>query len=220
MHFAQGIDIDLSELDPVEPSLVEALSDRVLRHGDVDLWKRLFVGTSHSAVRYGVEELTLLAADSALVAPSPDDLDKLLELLGGERQPSRRVDLLLSFKDAHAAVRAAIKLQRLSEGHMLRANVRTCLFSVASFELRGAECRRVLGPELDATEESLSQSPRGVVTLSARTYELVGERLSAQLRNAVVTTELQDETVTCAYVALTPRASSPMSTFAGLGLSH
>ncbi len=220
MHIAHEIDIDLSELDPVEPSLAEALSSRVLRHGDVDVWKRLFIGSSNNSVHYGIEELTLLAADAALVAPGPDEQEELLARLGGERQPSRRVDLLLGFKDAHAAVRTAIKLQRLSEHHMLRAKVRTCLFTVATFELDGVEYRRVVGPELDATEESLSEAPRGVVTLSARTYEIVGERLSAQLRNAVVATEMEDDTVTRAYVALTPHASAPMSTFAGLGLSH
>ena len=220
MHGAQGIDIDLSELKPVEPwPLVEALSDRILRHGDVEVWKQLFLGAPCSSVHYEVEEVTLLAADAAVVAAQPQEREQVLALLGGESQPSRRVDLLLSFKDAPAAVRAAITLQRLSASQLLRTTVRTCLCNVACFELDGVERRRVVGPEIDATEQALSEAARGVVTLSARTYEIVGESLSAQLKNAVIATEVEDEVVTHAYIALTPHASAPMSTFAGLGLS-
>lgn len=220
MNIEQGIDVDLSEMESVAPpQLVEVLSDRILRHGDIDVWKRLFISTACNPVHCEVEELTLLAADAALLAPEPEEQDKLLALLGGERQQSRRVDLLLSFQDAPAAVRAAITLQRLSEHHKLRTKVRTCLCNVVRFELDGVEHRSVVGPELDATEEALAQAAHGVVTLSARTYEIVGESLAAQLKSAVVATELEDDTVTRAYIALTPHASAPMSTFAGLGLS-
>lgn len=216
----QPIDIDLSDSPGAElPALAEALSDRILRLGDVDEWKRVFIGSDSSPVRYEVEELTLLAADAAPVPSEPGEKEQLVALLGGEMQPSRRVGLLLSFKDAPAAVRAAITLQRLSEGQSLRATVRTCLCGVARFELDGVEQRRVVGPEIDEAEEALSQAARGVVTLSAKTYEVVAESLSGQLKSAVVATEMEDEIVTRAYIALTPHASAPMSTFAGLGLS-
>ncbi len=218
MHIAAPIDIDLSEPDPAGfPLLMEALSDRILRHDEVDVWKRLFLGSSCGSVRHEAEELTLLVADAALVAPDPRERERLLAVLGGERQPSRRVDLLLGFKDARAAVQAAITLQRLSRSHMLRAEVRTCWCTVARFELDGVAQRRIVGPEIDAAEEALSQAARGMVTLSARTYAMVGESLSAQLNHAVVATELEDDTVTRAYIALTPHASAPMSNFAGLG---
>lgn len=219
MHFQQVLDVDLSELE--NPSMLDdALSERILRHGDVDVWKRLFLGSAPRSVQYKAEALTLLVADAALAAPEAHEREQLIALLGGESQPSRRVDLLLSYPDPAAAVRAAITLQRLSGSHMLRCKVRTGLFDVARFELDGEKYRLLVGPEIAATEEALSQAARGVVTLSAKTYEMVNEKLSTQLKNAMVATEMQDEIVTLAYIALTPPASAPMSTFAGLGLSH
>ncbi|WP_332815548.1 hypothetical protein [Ramlibacter sp.] len=222
MHAAQDIDIELTELerDPTDRwLLIEAMSHRILRHGNVDVWRRLFIGSHYKSIQYEAEELTLLAADAALVSADPQESERLLAQLGGEKQPSRRVDMLLSFRDAPAAVRAAVTLQRVSGGHLLRTKVRTCLCNVASFELDGTVRRRVFGHEIDAVEEALSEAARGVVTLSARTYELVGESLSAQLKNAMIATEIDDGTVTRAYIALTPDAAAPLSTFAGLGLS-
>lgn len=221
MHSAQAIDIDLSELgSPPSWVLADALSDRILRHGDVDVWKRLFIGSAYRSVQYRTEELTLLVADAALLAAGPQGRQQLVGWLGGDSQPSRRVDLLLTYRDADTAVRDAINLQRMSDGHMLRCEVRTGSFSVAHFELDGVAYRRLVGPEIEAAEEALALAARGVVTLSARTYELVDAKLSTKLKNAVVATEMQDETVTRACIALTPHASAPMSTFAGLGLSR
>ena len=199
--------------------MLEAFSNRMLRHGDVDAWRRVFLGPAYGSIQFETVQVTIVAADAPLAAISAEERQELADRLGGDMQPSRQVELVLAFDDAAIALRGAVMLQRLSAGRRVRTALTSALCTVASFDAERVGQRVVFGPEVEEAEAALAQAARGTIVLSASTYALLGEGVGDQVRDGVVTTELDQQTVTRACITLAPHASAAMSTFAGLGLS-
>lgn len=200
------------------PLLVESLSHRLLRHGGTELWRQVFLGPAFATLRFEVTQLTLLASDAPVAEFSATESAMLASRLGADMQPSASVDLLLGFPHADDALRAAMVLQRLSDGRKVRTSVGTCSCTVACFELDGETRRLAVGPEIARAEESLRQSVPGTIVISAETYAVLGERMGEQVQDGLLITEGDEGTVTRASITLPPSASAALSTFAGIGL--
>lgn len=199
--------------------MLEALSQRMLRHCDVEVWRQLFLGPAYGTIRFEVAQLTVLAADAPLEGCSPEEAAALAEHLGGELEPSSQVDLVLSFRDPEAALRAAMLLQRLAAGRRVRSALSTHLCTVARYEADGRQRRLVVGAEIERAEVAVARAVPGTIVLSAETYTLLGDRIADQVPDGLLATELEDDQVREASITLAPHASAPLSTFAGLGLS-
>lgn len=199
------------------PIMVESLSHRLLRHAGTEMWRQVFLGPAYATLRFEVAQLTLLASDAPLAEFSANEAAMLAARLAAHVQPSATVDLLLGFPQADDALRAAILLQRLSDGRKVRTSVGTFSCNVACFELEGATRRLVVGPEIVRAEEGVAQSTPGTIVISAETYALLGE-LADQVQHGLLMTEGDDGTVTRASITLPPAASAALSTFAGIGL--
>lgn len=199
--------------------MLEAFSNRMLRHGDVDAWRRIFLGPAYGSIRFEAVQVTLVAADAPLAAISAEERQELADRLGGDLQPSRRVELVLAFDDAASALRGAVMLQRLSAGRRVRTTLSSAVCTVACFDAERVGQRVVFGAEVEEAEAGLAQAARGTIVLSASTYSLLGDDVGEQVKDGVLTTELDQQTVTRACITLAPHASAALSTFAGLGLS-
>jgi hypothetical protein len=200
-------------------AMLDALSERMLRHGSVQAWRSVFLGGRAAGVRFDTTQLTLVAADAPMEGFDREEREMLAQRLGGALQPSRVAGFLIAFADAASALRAAMVLQRLSSGRKVRVVLSTAACNVAWFRSDdGTEQCVALGTGVEEAEQALAQAPRGTVFLSGATCALLGE-LDAHVRDAVVTTEMEEDTVTGASITLAPPSSAFMSTFAGLGLS-
>lgn len=199
--------------------MLEAFSGHMLRHADVAAWRRVFLGPAYGSIRFETAQLTLLGADAPLPGISEDERQQLADRLGGQLQPARDVDLLLAFDDAAGALRAALMLQRLAAGPRVRTVLASVACTVARFDAERVDQRVVFGPELEQAQAALAQAARGTIVLGAATYALLGDGVGELVQDGVLTTELDEHTVTRACITLAPHASAAMSTFAGLGLS-
>lgn len=200
--------------------MLEALSQRMLRHCDVELWRQLFLGPAYASIRFEVAQRTVLAADAPLASFSGDESAMLAARFGAEVEPSGEVDLLLSFQQPSAALRAAMVLQRLASRRRVRAALSTALCTIACYEMDGVAHRMIVGSEIERAADAIAQAAPGTIVISAETYAFIGDRISEQVPDGLVLTELEhDHTVRQASITLAPPASAALSTFAGLGLS-
>jgi hypothetical protein len=198
--------------------MVEALSHRLLRHGGAELWRQVFLGPAFGTLRFEVAQLTLVATDAPISGIKADEAAMLAARLGADVQPSVTADLVLSFVQPVDALRAAMVLQRLSDGRKVRTSVSTSSCTVASFDLGDDPRRVVVGPEIERAEQGVVHAAPGTIVISAETYALLGDCMSEQVQDGLVITEGDEETVTRASITLAPPASAALSTFAGIGL--
>jgi hypothetical protein len=201
-----------------EAMLLESLSQRVLWRGDIAFWRKLFLGAACATIRFEARQLTLLAGDAPLAGIHLGELERLATRVGGDLQIPERADMVLSFASPLDALEAAVVLQRLSEGRRVRIAVNTVVCMVACFELDGREWRIVVGSEVEEAEDALAHAAAGTILVSAETHELLGGDFADSVRDAVVTTEMDEQGVTQACITLAPHRSAALSTFAGLGL--
>lgn len=198
--------------------LLEALSQRILRHCDVEVWRKVFLGPAYASIRFEAVQLTMVAADAPMDSFSGEEAHLLAARLGGNPELSSRVDFVLSFRNAAAALGASLLLQRLAPRRRVRTALSTQLCTVARYELDGAQRRLVVGSEMQHAEEALSRAVPGTILISAETYALVGDRLAEYVPDGLLATELEGDRVREASITLAPHASAAQSTFAGLGL--
>ena len=201
----------------VGPLTMEALSERLLRHADVNVWRAIFLDAAQANVRFEAMRYTVLASDSPLGTISAEEKALLADRLGAEEQPTTTSDLLLSFRSPTAAVRAALVVQRLSAGRSIRTAVTSVAGTVAVVEIDGKVRRILVGPEIERAELAVADSVPGTIFVCGDTYNALGDSIAEHVRDGLVMTELDEETVTCASITLPPHASAEASTFAGLG---
>lgn len=199
---------------------LDALSRRMMRHGDVAEWRALFLGPNLAQVRFETMTFTLVAADAPLECVTDDERLALATRFEGMMQPSGAVDLLLCFRDPARALAAAVGVQRLAGARKVRTAISTAPCTVAFFRGRqGDECL-IVGAGVERAEQALDTAPHGTVTLEGGSYGLLEGRLSEHAPDALVMTEMDDDTVTGASITLAPHQSAAMSTFVGLGMAR
>ena len=200
-------------------ALIDALSQRMMRHGDMEAWRALFLGPRYDSIRFETLQLSMVSADAPQDGITDDERLALALRFDGMMQPSRKVDLILCFQDPAMALKAAMALQRLGGSRKVRTALTTSACNVAFFRgEQGDECL-VIGAGIEDAEQALAAAPHGTLSVCGRTYGLLEEGLGQHVQNALVMTEHDEDMVTGASITLAPTQSAALSTFAGLGLS-
>jgi hypothetical protein len=208
----------MNEADGQRPLLMEALSERLLQHPDMAVWRGIFLEGGRDIVPFETERCTVLVTDSPLPEMSREESAVLARRLGAEQQPSNCSDLVLAFSTARAALRAALVVQRLAEGRSVRTALTTVLAPSATLEIDGWPRRILVGPQMERAEAALVHAVTGTILVCGVTYGRLGDSIAEHVRDGLVVIEMEeDETVTQASITLPPHASAPTSTFAGLG---
>ncbi len=203
--------------NPADSPMREVLSQRILRHVGVPAWREAFLGAAASTLRFQARHYTLLVSDAPLASFSEEEARLLAEHLGANLQPSSAAELVLAFDKPAAALHGALVLQRL--GQRVRSALTTAMCTEACYEAADGAKRLVVGNAIELAEAALAQAVPGTVVLCAQSYALLAEQIAEHAPDALLATELEDETVRQASLTLAPSASADLSTFAGLGLS-
>lgn len=197
--------------------LLDALSDRLLRHGAPETWRKVFLGTACGAIRFEHQVLTLLWTDT----PADFSAGELVVLAARFDGRSERLDgnaVMFSFEEPLHALRAAMVLQKLATTQRIRCSLSTEACHIARFEVDGQERCVVLPPDLEQTRSEGTRAAPGAIAISPETYAALEAHIG-ELRDGLLATEMEDETVTGASITLAPAHADALSTFAGLGLT-
>jgi hypothetical protein len=125
---------------------------------------------------------------------------------------------LAAFAEPHAALRAALALQRDTAGARLRIGVVTAPAGLAQVQVDGAAVNLLVGTPLDRAPVLLQRAASGTVQLCASTYGALAG-CSAELDACVVMAEYDRDELTQVALTLPPARGEFLSTFAGLGLT-
>jgi hypothetical protein len=202
--------------------LAEAFSARVARDFPQAIWQSLFVERSEPATMHS-------ATWSVVCAESPWDgrmnqeqvrraLARLADSHGGYLDAGRGSMSLAAFTDPHAALCAALALQRDTASARLRIGVVTAPAELAQFRADGADVNLLVGTPLDRAPAVLQRAAPGTVQLCAATYGALAG-FSAELDACVVMAEFERDELTQVALTLPPARGEFLSTFAGLGLT-
>jgi hypothetical protein len=208
----------MSDTGRQQHSLLELLSERLLRHASVSVWRKVFLGGG-PAVRFEQPMLTLLCSDAPARGWSLSELVLLAERFGGACEPCGDGEALFSFTQALPALRAALLLQKIGADTRVRSCITTGPCTVAVFEVDGQDRRMVLPPEVTRAEAGVRGAASGAIVISPEAYDLLEPWISDEVRDGLVATECHADAITQVSITLAPHNSEALSTFAGLGLS-
>lgn len=207
-----------THISPERTLKLELLSDWLLRHGAVDLWRNIFVAAPADAVQFKNERLTLLCADYPAEWTSSDAV-LFAKRFCAESQGLEQARLILSFARPLDALKAAVALQRMAERHRIRSTLITSDIAVA-FVTHDRLTRRVCFALEDWQMDPGHQGAGpGTIQLCSSTLDLVRHGIARVAPEAIVITEFTGDIATAASITLPPRGAHQLSTFAGLGLT-
>jgi hypothetical protein len=200
-----------------DPSLLlDALSQRVLRHLSVSAWRNLFLRPVEEVMQFSPLTGTLLCAAAQVPAWAPSagavrDLEFLAHSHGGELDPCPQASALVRFETAQDALAMAIELQQMT------AEVRYQV-TLVTLMLEGNPLPVLVGGVVDRVEAVTRQATSGSIRLAPETFAQLQEAI-ARIPGCMVATEYQGEDITATSLTLAPRANAFLSTFAGLGMT-
>lgn len=207
------------ELSP----LVDALSQRVLRHLSATAWRKLFLRPVHEMMHLATVNGTFLSA-AALVpawssgAGAQRDLEFLARSHGGELDPCPQASALVSFVDPHDALAMAIELQQMAGEVRYQVGVATGECTLAMLQLEGTTLPVLVGGAVDQAELLTRQASAGTIRMAPQTCELVQDAM-LRIAGGMVATEYDGDALGATSLTMAPRANAFLSTFAGLGLT-
>lgn len=203
--------------------LIDALSQRVLRHLPASAWRKLFLRPLREVMQFSPVQGTFLCA--AAVAPvwsngavAQRDLEFLARTHGGELDPCPQASALIRFADPEAALAMAIELQQGAGDVRYQVGIAGGECTLATLLLEGTSLPVLVGGTVDRAEAVARQATPGSIRLSPETFAQVEPAL-ARVAGCMVATEYDGDTVTATSLTLAPRANAFLSTFAGLGLT-
>lgn len=198
---------------------LEELSDFLLRYGQTDTWRAVFVGQSASSVNFQHRPLTVLCSDDPSESIGDPVVSAIAHRCRGTVQYGSELPVALSFEEPSAAVRAAVALHRLAHGRRLRTAVKTGVYASAVLHVRGERRTILLGDALAPVDREAVAALPGSIRISPETYRLVDAEIAASAADAMIVTEVEGDDVFSATLMLPPSRASDQSTFAGLGLT-
>ena len=207
-----------------DPSpMLDALSQRVLRHLSATAWRKLFLRPVHEVMQFATVQGTLLSA-AALVpawsagAGAQRDLEFLARSHGGELDACPQGSVLVSFDDPHDALAMAIELQQTTSDVRYQVGIATGECTLATLQLEGTPLPVLVGGAVDQVEMLTRQATAGSIRIAPDTFELVQDAL-ARIAGCMVATEYEGDALGATSLTLAPRSNAFLSTFAGLGLT-
>jgi hypothetical protein len=207
-----------------DPSpLLDALSQRVLRHLSAAAWRKLFLRPVHEAMHFSSVQGTFLCA-AALVpawtagAGAQRDLEFLARSHGGELDPCPQASALVRFEDPHDALAMAIELQRAASEVRYQVGIASGECTLATLQMEGMPLPVLVGGAVDRVEDVTRHATVGSVRLAPETFEQVQDAV-VRIAGCMVATEYEGESITATSLNLAPRSNAFLSTFAGLGLT-
>ena len=203
--------------------LVDALSQRVLRHLPASTWRKLFLRPMREVMQFTPVQGTFLCAAALTPAWSNGalaqrDLEFLARTHGGEIDPCPQASALVRFADAQAALAMAIELQQGASDVRYQVGISTGECTLATLLLEGTPLPVLVGGAVDRAEGVARQATPGSIRLAPDTFEQVEVAL-AGIAGCMVATEYHGDELTATSLTLAPRANAFLSTFAGLGLT-
>ena len=207
-----------------DPSLLlDALSTRVLRNLTPVAWRKLFLRPHGEVIRLAPHRGTLLCAamqlpawsDAAGLAP---ELAFLAATHGGELDACPPATVLLRFEDPLAALDMALEMQQLAGEARFQIGLATGECAIATLHLEEQLLRAFVGGAADRAESAARLAAPGSIRISAETYACVQDAVGS-VASWMLASEFEGDTMTAASLTPPPRATSALSTFAGLGLT-
>jgi class 3 adenylate cyclase len=208
---------------PDSVALMDALSQRVVRHLPPSACRQLFLSPGAEALQFTTVRGTLLCAAAQVpawtAAPvSLRDLEFLARAHGGELDPCPQASALVSFDDPHDALAMAIALQQLGGEVRYQVGIASGECTLANLQVEGIAVPVLVGGVVDQVEAVTGQAAPGSIRIAPETWREVEEALS-RITGCMVATEYDGEQLAAASLTLAPRANAFLSTFAGLGLT-
>lgn len=207
-----------------DPSpVLDALSQRVLRHLSATAWRKLFLRPVHEVMHFASVHGTLLSAAALVPAWSAGtgaqrDLEFLARSHGGELDPCPQGSALVSFADPHHALAMAIELQQMTSDVRWQVGLATGECTLATLQLEATSLPVLVGGVVDQADTLTRQATAGSIRIAPATYELLQDAI-VRIAGCMVATEYEGDDLGATSLTLAPRSNAFLSTFAGLGLT-
>jgi hypothetical protein len=212
-------------VSPVEdPSLVlDALSTRVLQSLSPSVWRTLFLRPHGEVMHFASAQGTFLCASAQMPAWSAEagvrtELKFLAATHGGELDPCPPTTVLVRFDDPLAALDMAREMQDMAGDVRFQVGLVAGTCTRASLQLPDRRMQVLVGDAVERAGSVARMASPGSIRMAPDAYALLHDSILATA-HWMVTSEYEGEDMTAASLTLPPRASSQMSTFAGLGLT-
>ena len=209
-------------LPEVPSMLLDALSERVLRHLPSSVWRQVFLRPHQEVMHFLPHSGTWVCVAAqqpwGVGADVRSEIESLAFSHGGELDACPQSVALVRFEDACSALDMARALQDLACDQRFQVGLASGECTLATLQLNDIELLRVmLGGAADQAEAVARMVTPGSIRLAPQTMELVDEVVSV-MPGCMVTTEFEGEEIAATSLTFTPRYNAQLSTFAGLGL--
>jgi hypothetical protein len=203
--------------------LVDELSTLVQRHFPDSIWRAVLRGGGGSAA-FGSTQRTLVAVECPQQGPFRRDavlstLQRLARKHGGLVDPCADQFALVSFREAPAALRLAVELQRLVPRARLRMGLGDGRCRMALCKAEGSEFLVLLGEARERMQSLAENAAPGTLQFTPQAYAPLRDLITSDLGSCLVLEAYDGEQLTEVSLTLPPDATADVSTFAGLGLS-
>lgn len=211
----------LSE-SPKRAWLLEALSERMLRHQPSASWRKLFIDPAgHGQIVFEDGQGILLCAhvQDRNVAGSASIQSEFAFIAATHRadiDPCPSGDLLMCFHDPVDALGAALDLHQLVGGTRLQVGLAMGERAIAVIGTDGSTLRVSLGAAVDCATRVSRMAPAGTVRMEPAVFERLQDHIR-DIPRCVVSTEYDATGIEAVSLVIAPKPSEALSTFAGLG---
>lgn len=203
--------------------LLDALSQRVLRHLPASAWRKLFLRPLDEVMHLLPQRGTVLCAAAEIPAWSAgggvqQELEFMARAHGGEIDPCPPAIALVRFQDPQAALAMAIDLQRLCSEVRYQVGLASGDCVQALLQMEASTLPVLVGDAVDRAEQAMRQATPGSIRLTPEVFEQVQDQVQ-RTPGCMIAAEYEGDELAATSLTLAPRASAFLSTFAGLGLT-
>jgi adenylate cyclase len=204
---------------------LDALSEKLSRHLQPEVWQRLFHGADAASIGFEERMVTVLYAETLhLGGWGEGDRDRFeTELQWLSARHGGTIDrfvygaAVVFFDEPEPAVRMALDLQRAAFDLQLRVGVHTGVCDVAEFAIGHERRVTLVGDEVMLAARVAGTSSVGSVAIAPEAYALVQQEIESDADAGVVREEFRDSDF--AQAQLTPAPQGPAHGLAGASLT-
>lgn len=207
----------------IQKRLLQSFSARVLCDRSSPEWIELFTRSVAGHARFEAAVGAILCVNQGAAMEEGDAAELQADLLriaaahGGACDLLHATMALVLLPDAAAAFEAARQVQDLPCGRRLCLGLAAGCCEIASIDVRGGARRLFLGDTVERAQAIAAGAPAGTLGLCPALSPMLQPQIDA-LADRLVTTEIDERGVATVSLALPPRSTDLLSSFAGLGL--